>query len=246
MTPVVTEAVSKSQSVPASESVVSVRTTDHAVLATLDDGRVNALALPHVRQLRDAVVVAVEAALPLVVAGRDGVLSAGFELTVVRDPRECDFLELLEQTEALCVELLTAPVPVVVACTGHAVAAGVLPLLCADHRVGRFGDYAIGFTEVRLGMVLPDFALTLARSRLDPRCLPAATVLAEAGTPERAVEVGFLDTLAADSVAAALEVARDLAALVGPAFTTTKRLAHEALIEELQGQSLLAPDRRQR
>lgn len=226
-------------------AVVTVRTTDHAVLATLDDGRVNALALPHVRQLRAAVRTAAEAGLPLVVAGREGVLSAGFELSVVRDPDERDFLELLAQTEELCLDLLTAPVPVVVACTGHAVAAGVLPLLCADHRIGREGDYALGFTEVRLGMVLPDFALSLARARLDPRFLLAATMLAEAGTPDRAVQVGLLDAVAADPVAAALEVARDLAGLVGPAFATTKRLAHEALVAELRQQSLLAPDRRQ-
>lgn len=225
-------------------SVVTLRTTEHAVVATLDDGKANALGLEHVSGLRAAAGAADRADLPLVVAGRDGFLSAGFELSVVSGDDDAGLERLLVETELLCLDLLTARVPVVVACTGHAVAAGVLPLLCADHRVGPNGDRRVGFTEVRLGMALPDFAITLARARLDPRAVVSATVLGEAMTPDRAVAVGFLDELADDPVGRALAVAEELGRLPRRAFATTRRLAHEPLVEVLLRQSLLAPDRR--
>ncbi|QIG43729.1 crotonase/enoyl-CoA hydratase family protein [Nocardioides anomalus] len=224
-------------------AVVTVRTTASAVVATLDDGKVNALGLEHVHGLRAALTTATEHELPLVLAGRPGVLSAGFELALVEADDDEDFRHLLVETELLCLDLLTAPVPVVVACTGHAVAAGVLLLLCADHRVGTTGDHLVGFTEVRLGMVLPDFALTLARARLDPRAFVRATVLGEALAPGAAVDAGFLDVVADDPVAAAEAAAADLAALVGPALATTRRLAHAPTVDTLLRQSLLAPDR---
>lgn len=224
--------------------VVTVRATGTAVVASLDDGKVNALGLEHVSGLRAAVASATERRLPLVVAGRPGVLSAGFELALVEGDDDERFRQLLVETELLCLDLLLAPVPVVVACTGHAVAAGVLPLLCADHRVGTTGDHVLGFTEVRLGMVLPDFALTLARARLDPRAFVRATVLGQPMTPAAAVDAGFLDAVADDPVAAAKSVARELAALGGPALATTRRLAHGPTVDTLLRQSLLAPDRR--
>jgi enoyl-CoA hydratase len=224
-------------------AVVTVRTTASAVVATLDDGKVNALGLEHVRALRAAVATAGDQGLPLVVAGRPGVLSAGFELAVVEADDDEGFQRLLVETELLCLDLLVAPVPVVVACTGHAVAAGVLLLLCADHRVGTSGDHVLGLTEVRLGMVLPDFALTLARARLDPRAFVRATVLGAAMTPAEAVRAGLLDAVADDPVASAEEVARELAGLSGPALATTRRLVHAPTVEALLRQSLLAPDR---
>jgi enoyl-CoA hydratase len=223
-------------------AVVTVRTTASAVVATLDDGKVNALGLEHVHGLRGAVAAAGDRGLPLVLVGRPGVFSAGFELALVEADDE-RFRRLLVETELLCLDLLVAPVPVVVACTGHAVAAGALLLLCADHRVGTTGDHVLGLTEVRHGLVLPDFALTLARARLDPRAFVRATVLGEAVTPHEAVGTGLLDAVADDPVAAAEAAAQDLAGLTGPALATTRRLAHAPTVEALLRQSLLAPDR---
>jgi enoyl-CoA hydratase len=226
--------------------VVTVRVAEHAVVATMDDGKVNALGFGHVAQLRAAVATAGEAELPLVIAGRPGFLSGGFELSVVSGDDQAELERLLVETELLCLDLLMAPVPVVVACTGHAVAAGVLLLLCADHRVGARGERVVGFTEVRLGMALPDFAVSLARARLDPRSFVSATVLGEPMAPQRAVEAGYLDVLADDPVAAAEETAQELAGLAGPALSTTRRLAYAPLVEVLLRQTLLAPDRQRR
>ncbi len=221
--------------------IVDVRVGDDLVVATLDDGKVNALGFSLVRELRAALRVAVERRRPLVLAGRPGVFSAGFDLAVVDGPDEDLVDDLLDETRALVLALLDAPVPVVAACTGHAIAGGAVLLLAADHRIGTEGDARIGLNEVTLGRALPDFALTLASDRLDPRRRARATVLGVATAPAEAVEVGFLHELREDPVAAAIEVARGLSRLPATPLATTRRLAHAPLLAALAGQSLRVP-----
>lgn len=85
------------------------------------------------------------------------------------------------------------PRPVLVACTGHAVAAGAMFLLAADYRIGVEGDWSIGLNEVGIGMPLPVFAVELARARLDPRLLTRATLHGELFDGAGAVQAGYLD-----------------------------------------------------
>ena len=87
--------------------------------------------------------------------------------------------------------------PVVVACTGHAIAAGALLLLGADVRVGARGEFRIGLIETQLGMVLPRWAVELAQERLSKRHVQDATVGARIYDPEGAVDAGFLDSVVA-------------------------------------------------
>jgi enoyl-CoA hydratase len=82
---------------------------------------------------------------------------------------------------------------VIVACTGHAVAAGALLMLGADYRVGTLGEFQIGLIETKLGMVLPRWAVELARERLSIRHFQQATVGARMYEPRDAVDAGFLD-----------------------------------------------------
>ena len=66
--------------------------------------------------------------------------------------------------------------PVVVACPGHAVAAGALLMLGADDRIGARGAFRIGLIETQIGMVLPRWAVELARGAPVGRHFQQATV----------------------------------------------------------------------
>ena len=118
-------------------------------------------------------------------------------------------------------------------CTGHALAGGALLLLSSDYRIGRNGPYRVGLNEVSIGMALPSFALTMARYRLERRFLTQATMFSEVASPERALEMGFLDELAEDPLATACSLAAALAALPSRAFATTKRRLWRGLQQEL-------------
>jgi enoyl-CoA hydratase len=64
----------------------------------------------------------------------------------------------------LALRVFEFPRPVVIGCSGHALALGAIFLLAADVRVGKRGPkYKIGLTEVAIGMTVPVFGVELAR-----------------------------------------------------------------------------------
>lgn len=195
-------------------------------LVTFDDGKVNAIspaAVAEVSTVLDA-LEADEAVRALLLSGRPGQFCAGYDFNTLMlggDERR----ELVVAGWELLFRLLTYPLPVVVACTGNAVAGGAALLLAGDVRFGAEGPFKIGFNEVGIGIPLPALVLELAANRLVTGEVFAATVGARIYTPSEATAAGFLhrvfppDTL----LDAALEEARRLSQLPVHAFRTTKQ-----------------------
>ncbi len=215
-------------------SPVNTSVTGTAVVARLDDGGPNVIGFTAVDGLNSAIDRAIEAELPLVVVGREGMFSAGFDLKVFDQGVE-EFAGLVMQGAELLHRMVAAPVPVVIAASGHAVAMGALLLLAADYRVGVDGRFKIGLNEVSIGMTLPNFALTLAENRLSKRHFLRATTLAEMHRPAAACDVGYLDEVVAVDAhpAAALLKAESFSKLSRGAFAGTKARARGSLAASL-------------
>lgn len=130
----------------------------------------------------------------MVMRGRPGVFSGGFDLNVLRAGGD-DALAMLRGGFELSIRLLSFPQPTIIACTGHAIAMGVFTLLSADYRIGTSGPYRIVANEVSLGMTMPYPAIEVLRQRLTPAAFARALVLAEVFPPEDAVGAGFLDAV---------------------------------------------------
>src|SRR5271166_695540 len=92
--------------------------TDGIIVATIDDGKVNALSAELIDGIRSAVAMAAGRGRPLVLTGRDGCFSAGFDLAVMTGGDEDLVLALLSDGASLYRELVEAPVPIVASCTG--------------------------------------------------------------------------------------------------------------------------------
>ena len=214
-------------------SVVTAE-VDGVMVTTVDDGKVNALTFEMIEELRSAIAAASVQGRPLVITGRDGCLSAGFDLAVVNSGEADRVTALFLEGAALYGAIIAAPIPVIVSCTGHALAGGALLLLSADYRIGRNGTYRLGLNETRIGLALPHFAVTLATHRLERRFLTAATMLAEVVPPARAVDMGYLDESVDDPLTRACSLAQELASLPHDAFATTKRRIRRALQQELE------------
>ena len=159
---------------------------------TMDDGKANALGHDLLGALLDALdEVDASGADAVVIVGRPGRFSAGFDLSVMKaggtGPKE-----MLAAGVDVFLRIYQFPRPVVVACTGHAIAAGAIILMSSDLRVGTAGEFKIGMPELTIGMPLPFFATELMRDRLSTRHLARAT-LGQMYDPETAIDVGFLD-----------------------------------------------------
>jgi enoyl-CoA hydratase len=215
---------------------MSVETVDvdGVMVTTVDDGKVNALSFEIMAGMRSAIAAATEQGRPLVITGREGCFSAGFDLAVVNSGDQDSIVALFTEGAELYKAIVTAPIPVVASCTGHALAGGALLLLSADYRIGRNGTYRLGLNEVRIGLALPNFAITLATHRLERRYLTAATMFAEVVSPERAVDMGYLDESVDDPLPRACALAHELTVLPPESFAVTKRRIRRVLRQELE------------
>ena len=219
-----------------SDEIVRSELQDEVTVVHFDDGKANAFSGASLAALNAGLDRAEKEARSVVLAGRPGRFSGGFDLSVMRGGDGAAVRTLVRAGADLVLRLYDFPQPVVIACTGHAVAMGAVLLLGADLRIGTAGDFKLGLNEVAIRMTLPDFAIELARDRLSPRHLQRATGLAELYTPEGAVEAGFLDrVVAADALLeTAVESARGLASLDPQAHRATKRRLRANTLERLR------------
>jgi enoyl-CoA hydratase len=214
---------------------VTYSRTDLVSTVTMDDGKVNVFSIPMVRSLHAAFDRAERDGTVVLLRGRPGCFSAGFDLATLRGPR-ADAVTLLRLGATLAERILTFPAPVVVACTGHAFPAGAFLLMAADLRLGAQGPFRIGLNEVRIGLTLPWFAVVLARHRLTPAHFDHACVTGDMFDPEGAREAGFLDGVVApeDLAARTDEAAQDLASLNRAAHAGTKLRVRAPVLDALR------------
>ncbi len=226
-----------STSVPAMDSVISYELRDRVAIITIDDGKANAISLGLATDLLAALQRAKDEAGAIVIAGRPGRFSAGFDLAAMTSSDDVA-RQLLGIGFEIATEIHQCPVPVVLASTGHALAMGAILLLAADVRVGAAGTYKIGLNEVAIGMPVPQLAVELARRVLDTRAFNSSINLAVVHDPESAVAAGFYDMIVPDEqvIDTAIARATELAAtLHAGAFATTRATVRGGYAAEMRG-----------
>ena len=208
---------------------------DGVAVARLDDGKVNVVSHRVIELLHAALDQSLEGATAVAIIGREGKLSAGFDLT--------EMTAGIERTQALVgagghllMRIYGHPQPVVLGVTGHALAAGALLALSCDVRIGGDGPAKIGLNETAIGMGLPHYAVELAQERLSRAHLRRGAVQAEIYDAEGAVAAGYLDRVvpAADVERATIEEARRLGQLSASAYRHTKLALNQALIDRVE------------
>jgi enoyl-CoA hydratase len=209
-------------------SHVTYEAREEVALVRMDDGKANALGYALMDALEAALDRAEKEAKAVVLAGRPGRFSAGFDLQEMMAGVD-KARALVTRGAHLLLRLYALPMPLVIACTGHALAGGALLVLTGDLRVAARGAFKLGLNEVQLGMPVPVLAMELARDRLHPQHLLASTLFATVVDPERAVIAGWVDEVADEP--AVLDVclahAKRLAALPRDAYAKTKTALRE-------------------
>jgi len=214
---------------------LSYTRTDLVSTVAMDDGKVNVFSIPMLRSLHEAFDQAERDETAVLLKGRPGCFSAGFDLQTLSGPRQ-DVLTLLNLGASLAERVLSFPAPVTIACSGHAFPAGAFLLMAADSRLGVDGPFRLGLNEVRIGLTLPLFAIVLARHRLTPAHFDHAAVTGEMFDPQTARVAGLLDALvpAAELDTYAERVASDMASLDRSAHVATKLRVRKPVLDELR------------
>jgi enoyl-CoA hydratase len=201
----------------------------------IDDGKVNAFSIEMLEAIHACLDRAEEDEAVVVLTGREGYFSAGFDLKVFsKQPQRV--VEMLTLGARLSERVLSFPTPLLVACSGHAIAAGTFPALAADFRIGVEGPFKLGLNEVKIGLTVPLFVVELARQRLSPAEFNRALLTANLYSPGEAVTAGILDRVVPpdELEVASREVAEELAGLDIAAHTATKLRVRDSALKALR------------
>src|ERR1700677_1235490 len=169
---------------------VTYRRDEAIAVITMDDGKVNALGPTMQQALNEALDDADRDDVgAVVIAGNHRVFSGGFDLKILTAGEVQPAIDMLRGGFELSYRLLSYPKPVVMACTGPAIAMGSFLLCSGDHRIAAPG-YNIQANEVAIGMVLPYAALAIMKLRLTPSAYQQSvglskTFIDEIDRPER-------------------------------------------------------------
>lgn len=209
---------------------VRLEIEDGIAWITLDDGKVNAMSGELIAEIGGALDAAERAGAVVVLAGRDGILSAGFDRRVFERGLDAT-VAMLRAGAGLIERLVSFPHPVLTLCTGHAYPMGAFLLLASDVRFGAGGEWRIGMNETAIALTVPHFALELARHRLSPAGFARIASGAMFG-PDEAMQLGYLDRVVpAERLASAgREEALRLRSLDRPSFAATKARIHERFL----------------
>ena len=218
---------------------------DSISIITLDDGKANVFSptmIDAVNECLDSVPTELGS---LVIKGRDGIFSGGFDLKVLQSGDNKLIKEMTQGGFKLLSRIFSFPRPVIAACSGHGIALGAFLLCCCDYRIGSKGEFMVGANEMRTNMVIPTPILELIRFRVAQTHKYRAVLGAEMYNLDAAIEVGFIDeTIEPEKLdERVMEKAKELSEMGHPSYTMTKELfikdTHEAIEDYL---SKLDPD----
>tara|TARA_B100001113_G_C20988924_1_gene569592 strand:- start:124 stop:804 length:681 start_codon:yes stop_codon:yes gene_type:complete len=207
---------------------VTLKTEGDVSIIQMDDGKVNVFSPDMIQNFNDILDQVPTDKGAMLIAGREGMFSAGFDLKVMMSSPE-NAAAMVKSGFELLMRVFTFPRPVVAACSGHAIALGAFLLCSCDHRIGCKGDFKIGANELRNNMIVPTPILELAKFRLIKSHKQRALLNAEMYSIEDAVAPGYLDEVADQDKLfdLAMAKAKDLATLAHPQYLQTKKLDQE-------------------
>lgn len=209
---------------------------EKCIIITLSNGKVNAISHGVVDELNLALDKVEKAKKPLVLTGQAGIFSGGYDLKTMTKSAEAA-KELVTKGSKLSLRMLSFPLPIIIACNGHAIAKGAFLLLSADYRIGVEGDFKIGLNEVQIGMTMHYAGVAIAKARLAPVYLDRSVNNAEIYNPADAITAGFLDKIVPEAhlIPTAVKIAGMFGQLNQKAHANTKvklREPHLTAIEE--------------
>lgn len=203
---------------------------------TLDDGKANAIDWDWMAAFIKLLDKAESEAKALIITGRSGVFSGGFNLKKLPNASRDQLSQLLDDASEMLARIYESKLPIIAACSGHAIAMGSFFLCACDTRIGIKGDYKFGANETLNNMNLPVFAVELPRDRLDPHYMTRSLIQSEMYGVDDAIKAGYLD-MAVDEdmlMTTANGLAQKLAQLPARAYGANKNLVRGRTIGRIR------------
>ncbi|MEX0878622.1 MAG: enoyl-CoA hydratase-related protein [Thermoanaerobaculia bacterium] len=213
-------------------SLISVETRDAIAVITLDRPKANAFSPELVAELSAAFSGNAKAGGIVLVSALPGMFSGGWDLPLLVDRDRKAMEEFVGAYCDLVRQVFVFGAPVVAALPGHAIAGGLILAMAADERIAAQGKGKFGLSEVILGVSVPQCLMEPFRHVVGARHMERLAATGENVDVERALAIGLLDrAVSAETLLdSAVERARFLAGLSGPAYAAIKRRSRAAAV----------------
>jgi len=204
-------------------------------IITLDDGKANVFSEEMTQAVNDCLDKVPTESGSLIITGRPGMFSAGFDLKVIASGDVPKIKTMSVSGFKLLSRIFSFPRPIVAACSGHGIALGTFLLCCCDFRIGVKGEFLLGANEMRTNMVIPTPILELIKFRVSSAHKYRAVLGAEMYPLEKAIDAGLMDVVVEPDklMEVAMEKAKDLATMGHPSYTLTKELFIKDVAESI-------------
>lgn len=215
-------------------SKVTTTINDGVAVIALDDGKANALGSAMWAELNSAMDDAEAAGAIVVITGRDGMMSGGFDLKEMGDGPQ-DALELTSKGSKFARRIMAFPRPVIMAAPGHTIAMGAFLALACDYSMIKEGDYKVGLNETLIGMTMHNFGIEMGRYHLSKAYFNRCVINGEIFSPKGAMHAGFFDRVVpAEQWAMAIPMAGQMfGQLNAKAFRETKLRSRKEIFKTL-------------
>ena len=214
---------------------VTYQSEDNFVVITIKNGKANAISHEVIHGLNRSLDKAQQENKVVILTGQNGIFSAGFDLKVMTKSSE-SAKELVLKGSKLSLRMLSFPQPIIVLCSGHAIAKGAFLLLSSDYRIGIAGDFKIGLNEVMIGMTMHHAGIAIAKARLSEVYLNRSVNNAEIYNPKEAIKAGFLDMIVPEKelLSTAIKVAEMFSKLNKKVHFETKLKVRKTHLKDLE------------
>jgi len=215
-------------------SNVTTTIKDGTAIIAMDDGKANALGSQMWADLNVALDEAEAADAIVVITGREGMMSGGFDLKEMGDGPQ-DALELTSKGSKFARRLMAYPRPVIMAAPGHTIAMGAFLALACDYSMIKEGEFKVGLNESLIGMTMHNFGIEMGRYHLANNYFNRCVVNGEIFSPKGAMHAGFFDRVVpAEQWPMAIPMAAQMFGQVNrDAFCNTKRRSRKEIFEIL-------------
>jgi len=192
----------------------------------------NALSAEMVSFLSETLGDAGKTAGAVVISGRAGMFSAGFDIPALLPLDRTQIAHFWRTFLELLRIIAHMPVPVAFALTGHAPAGGIVLSMYGDYRVMCGGNYKTGLNEVQVGLVVAPVIKNALVRLVGPH--PAEKILVPGNmlSADQALDIGLVDELEESpesTVERAIQWCEHLLSLPRNAMLLTRQLSREDL-----------------
>ena len=211
------------------DSIATLSKENDISIIKLDDGKANAFSYDMLSQVNDLLKKVPRDSGALVITGREGLFSGGFDLKTLATGDMEKITKMVQLGYRLLLELFSFDRPIVAAVSGHSIALGLFVTCSADYRIAIDGKYVCQANEVRNNMDIPPQIMEILKARVNKKYFYPAVYHSDTYSVQDSIEVCYIDEVVSEDqfMERVMEKAKELATLPHPFYANTKKTAQD-------------------